>query len=296
MNVLMAGASGMIGQAVRAALGADGHTVRVLQRGTGGPDTWDPEHGRLPAEAIDWADAVISLNGAALTKLPWTRPYKQLIRSSRVASTRLIADGICKSAAPPACWVSASAVGVYGDRPGEELTEDSDRGKGFLADVVRLWEAEATGADGVTRVVLARTGVVLGPEGALAPLVKLARLGLGGPLGGGRQHWPWIGLDDEARAIVHLATGSALDGPVNLVAPDPATASDITRAVAAVLHRPHVVPAPAWALRLALGSAARELLLADQRVVPARLLAEGTFTFASPVLADAVRVAVEAVV
>jgi len=294
MNVLLAGASGMIGRAVRSALDADGHAVRVLRRGTAGPDTWDPDLGRLPAEAIEWADAVISLNGASLTKLPWTRAYRDLILSSRVDSTRLIADAIARADSPPTTWVSASAVGVYGDRPGETLTEDSPRGQGFLADVVTAWEAAADAARDATRVVLARTGVVLGPEGALTPLARLARIGLGGPLGGGRQHWPWIGLDDEARAIVHLATASALAGPVNLVAPTPATASNVTRAVAAALHRPHVMPAPAWALRLALGDAARDLLFADQRVSPARLLAEGTFVFAHPGLDDAVREALRA--
>ena len=290
MKVLLAGSSGMIGQAVRIAMAAGGHDVRVLLRGgSDGPLTWDPGAGRIPPDAVEWADAIISLGGASLTKLPWMKAYKQAILSSRVASTRVIAAAISHAASPPAVWVSASAVGVYGNRPGEELNEDSPRGSGFLSDVVTAWEAATAPAVAHTRVVLARTGVVLGPAGALSPLIRLARLGLGGPIGDGRQHWPWIHLDDEARAIRHLVEASALDGPVNLVGPVPATASDITRAVAQALHRPHIVPAPAWALRLALGDAARELLLADQRVSPSRLRDEGVFRFEHVDAAEAVQ-------
>ena len=324
MKVLLAGGSGMIGRAVLAVLLERGHEVRLLVRETArktgqtrvqirerpqkrgfsesgtefvpsaapiadGEVGWNPARGELSPEAVAWADAVVSLNGASLTRLPWTKGYRNEILGSRVAATALIAKTIGAARGPEA-WVSASAVGVYGSRPGETLTEDSPRGAGFLADVVATWEEAAAPAADAARVVLARTGVVLGPDGALAPLVRLARFGLGGRIGSGRQHWPWISLTDEARAIVHLLEASTLSGPVNLVAPTPATAADVTRAVARALNRPHVVSAPAWALRAALGDAARDLLLADQLVVPTRLAGDG-FEFTHADLEEAVAAA-----
>ena len=295
MKVLVAGGSGLIGQAVLEVLLQRGFEVRQLVRTPPVDDhqlLWDPDRGELPIPAVTWADAVISLNGASLTKLPWTSAYRRQILDSRLVPTGLIARTIAAAEPKPKVWVSASAVGVYGNRPGEVLTEDSPRGSGFLADVVAKWEQATWPAVGRTRVVLARTGVVLGRGGALSPLVGLARHGLGGNIGNGRQHWPWISIDDEARAIVHLVADSQLTGPVNLTAPESATAGDLTRAVARILHRPHLVPAPAWVLRTALGEAAGELLLADQQVRPARLLGEGRFQFAhlevSAALADVI--------
>jgi len=191
----------------------------------------------------------------------------------------LIARIIAQVRSRPRAWVSGSAVGVYGNRPGEVLTEESGRGSGFLADVVDDWEQAAAPATGVTRVVLARTSFVLGDEGVLPLLARLGRFGLLGRIGNGQQYWPWISLADEARAIVHLATDSDLSGPVNLVAPTLATADDVTGAISQILHRPHVVPAPAWLLRAGLADAADDLLLADQQVVPERLTEEGTFHF-----------------
>ncbi|BDZ47603.1 hypothetical protein GCM10025866_35120 [Naasia aerilata] len=179
---------------------------------------------------------------------------------------------------PPAVFLSGSAVGVYGDRPGERLTEDSPAGSGFLADVVQEWESVAALAPAATRTVLLRTGVVISSHGgAMAPLRLLTRLGVSGPLGPGTQHWPWISLHDEAAAIVHLLTSSVV-GPVNLVGPTPATAAQIGARLAADLHRPFVIPAPAPLLTLALQDAARYLLLSDQKIAPTRLLGDG-FTF-----------------
>jgi len=290
MKIVIAGGTGLIGQKVQALLVGAGHEVRLLvrtPRGTG-DILWHPERGDLSPGAIEWADGVISLNGAPLTRFPWTRAYRRAILQSRTAATALIARTIDSLDHPPRVWLSASAVGLYGDRPGELLTEESSRGTGFLADVVAAWEAAAAPAGGSTRLVLARTGVVLGP-GAMAPLVKLARWGLGGRLGTGRQYWPWIALADEAAAIVHLVTASALTGPVNLASPVPATANDITRTLARTLHRPHVVPVPAWALRALLGDAARDLLLADQHVLPQRLTTEGTFQFTGIDLPQVIR-------
>ena len=283
MKVLLAGSSGTVGRAVGSLLLQRGHAVRRLVRGpaTGeGEVAWAPERGQVPTDPLQWADALVSLNGAPLTALPWTERRRRLILDSRVTVTRLLAQALAATGRAPRVWLSASAAGVYGDRPGETLTEESPCGTGFLAGVAAAWEDATAPAVTATRVVLARTGVVLGPgAGVMKPLRRLAAVGLAGPIGGGRQHWPWISLDDEARAIVHLVTESELAGPVNLASPAAATAVDVTRAVARALRRPHLVPAPAWALRATLGDAARDLLLADQHVVPARLVAEGTFRF-----------------
>lgn len=289
---LVAGASGLIGSAlVRRLRETDGH-VRTLTRGQAGGSaySWDPARGTIDPAALEWADSVISLNGASLSRLPWTASYRRQILRSRVDSAATIARAIAVADSPPRVWVSASAVGIYGSRPGETLTEESARGTGFLADVVQAWEAATGPAARVARVVLARTGIVLAPDGALRPLVLAARLGLGGDVGGGQQHWPWIALADEVSALAHLAGDSALAGPVNLVAPQPATAGDITREVARQLHRPHWAPMPAPVLRAAMGAAANELLLADQLVRPVRLEADG-FRFTQPELAGAVAAA-----
>ncbi|MFB7251024.1 TIGR01777 family oxidoreductase [Microbacterium sp. NPDC056234] len=277
MRILLTGASGLIGSAT-ASLARDAHEVRTLVRRDlvdEAEHRWDPSSGAAPAEPIAWADAVISLSGASLSHLPWTARYRAEILSSRVDATSALADAIAESEDPPAAWVSASAVGIYGDRPGEELDEDAGRGAGFLADVVTAWEGATTPAQARTRVVHARTGLVLAAGGALAPLMLATRAGLGSTIGTGAQHWPWIALEDEARALLHLATASNLAGPVNLVAPTPATSREITATLARTLHRPHVLRLPAFALRAGMGLAAEELLLADQRATPARLLQDG---------------------
>ena len=201
-------------------------------------------------------------------------------------ATRTLTDAMRRSSTPPAALLNGSAVGVYGNRPGEVLTEESAPGSDFLATVVTRWEEEARLAPAATRVVTLRTGLVLAKGGALKPLLPIVRLGLGGPLGRGTQVWPWVSLHDEAAAIVHLLT-SELSGPVNLTGPTPATANDIIRAVAAALHRPFLVPVPEKVLTLALQDAARQLLLADQRVSSAKLQADG-FRFTHQTAGDAV--------
>lgn len=282
MKILLAGASGLIGTEIkRQATGQ--HEIRSLVRREPNSDEfgWDPARGELPTEAISWADAVISLSGASLSRLPWTTSYRAEILQSRTSATNTIATAIRDSDAPPAVWVSGSAVGFYGDRPDEALTEDSARGSGYLADVVSAWEAATAPADTATRIVHARTGLVLAPGGALKPLRLTTNLGLGARVGRGSQHWPWIALVDEAAALIHLATASTLAGPVNLVAPGAATSEEVTRALAFAMHRPHVFALPSFALRAGMGLAADELLLADQCVVRSRLLADG-FSFAHP--------------
>jgi uncharacterized protein (TIGR01777 family) len=229
---------------------------------------------------------VVNLSGASIGHLPWTKPYRRQIMESRVQATRTLTDAMRRASSPPAVLVNASAVGVYGNRPGEELTEESAPGRDFLATVVTAWEAEARLAPAGTRVVMARTGLVLAKGGALKPLLPIVKAGLGGPLGRGTQNWPWVSLHDEAAAIVHLLT-SGLSGPVNIAGPTPASSNAVIRAVAAALRRPFLVPVPEFVLTLALQDAARQLLLADQRVSSAKLQADG-FTFTHRTAPEAV--------
>ncbi|MCC7127756.1 MAG: TIGR01777 family oxidoreductase [Microbacteriaceae bacterium] len=277
MRILIAGGSGLVGTAVKEELGRLGHEVRCLVRSAPRNDSdwqWDPAAGSVPSEAIDWADSLIGLSGASLSRLPWTRRYRGQILGSRVEATRTLAKAIDGSANPPRVWVNASAVGYYGNRPGEILDGSAGRGSGFLAEVVHQWEDAAT-VSGKSRVVKVRTGIVVASRGAFRPLILATRLGLGSRIGSGTQYWPWISLRDEARAIVHLATESKISGPVNLVGPNPATSVECTRALAAALHRPHWLWLPNWLLRLVMGPAADELLLADQQVVPMLLESKG---------------------
>jgi uncharacterized protein (TIGR01777 family) len=292
MRILLAGASGLIGSEV-ARLAAGEHDLRRLVRRPPVADDeiqWDPSTGAVPQTAVDDADAVISLSGASLARLPWTRRYRDRILHSRVSTTSALARAIATSSSPPPVWVSASAVGIYGDRPGETLTEDAGAGTGFLTEVVDAWERATSAAAGSTRIVHARTGLVLARGGALTPLLLATRLGLGATIGNGRQHWPWISLVDEARALLHLVTDSRLAGAVNLAGPTPATSKEITTELARALHRPHLLRVPAFALRAGTGMAADALLLPDQRVEPARLLADG-FEFSTPTVRSAIETA-----
>ncbi len=289
-RVLIAGASGFIGTELMSQLRASGHTVvRLVRRPEQAPDerSWNPEAGGLDPVVIDEADAVVNLSGASLSRLPWTHPYKRKILESRIAATRTLTDAITRAAEPPEVFVSGSAVGFYGDRPGELLTESSATGTGFLARMVESWEEAAAPADAVARVVNARTGVVIGNGGALKPLMMLTRLGLAGPLGSGTQHWPWISLHDEAAALAHLATNSKLSGAVNLVAPTAATMSEIGAALAARLRRPFWLTVPSFAIRLGLAKAGTDLILADQLVRSERLAGDG-FQFDHETVADAI--------
>jgi len=278
VRIAVTGSSGLIGTALVTALHAGGHdVVRLVRRPARQPDevTWDPEAGTVDVDALAGVDGAVNLAGAGVGDHRWTDAYKQTVLGSRVNSTRTLATALAALDPLPRVLVSGSAVGYYGDRGDEPLTEASGPGTGFLTEVCQAWEAAtAPAADAGIRVAYARTGLVLSPDGgALARLLPLARLGLAGPLGGGRQWWPWITLDDEVRALVFLLEKD-LEGPVNLSAPQPTRNADLTRALGSALHRPTVLPAPAFALRLVLGEFASDVL-SSQRMLPARLLDAG---------------------
>ncbi|MCX7521297.1 TIGR01777 family oxidoreductase [Microbacterium sp. STN6] len=277
LRVLICGASGMIGSELARQLEREGDTVlRLVRRrpGSAAEFNWAPSAHIIDFTLMDDVDVVVNLSGASLAHLPWTAGYKEEIRQSRLQATRTLTDAMGMSRRPPAVLINASAVGYYGDRPGARLTESSPKGEGFLADVVDEWETAARLAPEGTRVVLVRSGIVLGNGGAMRPLLPLARLGLAGPLGTGGQHWPWISLHDEAAAIRHLMR-SGVEGAVNLVGPSPVTADVLVRELARQLGRPYGLRAPEGLIEFALRDAGRELLLASQKVVPTRLIDDG---------------------
>lgn len=285
-TVVVAGSSGLIGTALVRALRADGHTVRTLVRGPASSPSqtsWDPARGNLPDDALAGADAVVNLAGAGVGDHRWTESYRRTILESRVSTTSLLAERLSMAEDSAPVLVQSSAIGIYGDRGDEVLTEDSERGEGFLADVVEQWEGATTiASDAGVRVALARSGIVLAPSGgALGRLLPLVRLGVGGRLGSGRQFWSWITLEDEVRALRHLIA-SPVSGPVNLTAPEPARNSAITAALGSAFHRPTVLPVPAVALKVALGEFSSEIL-GSQRVLPAVLTRSG-FRFSHPSL------------
>ena len=284
MRVVISGSSGLIGQAVVTAVRARGDEVTPLVRRTPRPGeaAWDPPAGSIDAGAIAGADAVVHLAGAGIGDRRWSAARRHEIVSSRVQSTALLARTLGGLNRPPAVLVSASAVGYYGDRGDEELTEDSEPGSGFLAEVCRAWEdgAQPAVAAGV-RLVALRSGVVLSAHGgALARQLPLFRAGVGGRLGSGRQWLSWISLADEVAVILRALDDPSLQGPLNATAPAPVTNRDFTRALGRALHRPSVLTVPSFALRVALGAdLASEMVLAGQRVLPTKLIANG-FTFA----------------
>ncbi len=281
MRVVVTGSHGLIGSALIPALKASGHeVVRLVRSAPSGPDEvrWDPAGGELDPHDLDGVEAAVHLAGAGVGDHRWTESYKRTILDSRVQSTRTLVRALTALDPLPRVLVSASAIGYYGDRGEEVLTETSTSGDGFLAGVVRAWEAEADPARKAgIRVAHPRTGLVMARSGgAFAQLKLLAKVGLAGPLGNGQQWWSWITLPDEVSALLHLIDVD-VEGPVNLTGPDPARNIHVTRALASALHRPAIVPAPAFALRLVLGEFAGDVL-SSQRVVPAKLAASG-FSF-----------------
>jgi len=292
--VAVTGSSGFLGSALVSSLRADGHRAIALVRREPRPGEdelrWDPASGAILPPGSSLADAVVHLAGENVAGVRWTAAKKRRIRESRVAATRRLTGTLVRLAKPPAVLVCASAIGGYGSRGDEILTEDSARGSGFLAEVCREWEAaSATAIARGIRVVHLRIGIVLGPGGgALAKMLTPFRLGLGGVVGSGAQWMSWIALDDAIGAIRHALATDALRGPVNVVGPTPVTNAEFTRTLGRVLGRPTLVPMPAFAARLAFGEMADELLLASQRVMPARLQASG-YWFGEPTLEGALR-------
>lgn len=294
MRIVLAGASGLIGTALRAELSAAGHEVAVLLRhptSQPGEDSWDPAAGLVDPDFLAGADAVVCLSGVGVGDHRWTDSYKQQILASRVQTVGTLANSLA-SYGGPRLLVAASAVGYYGDRGDEVLAESAGPGTGFLADVCTQWERAADPArEAGVRVVHLRTGLVLtGAGGLLKRLKPLVQTGAAGKLGNGQQFMPWISLADELRAIRFLLT-SELDGPVNLTGPEPARNADFTKELGRLLHRPTVLPAPGFALKLALGEFGAEAL-ASQRAVPAKLTDAG-FTYTHPDLVSALRWALD---
>jgi uncharacterized protein (TIGR01777 family) len=294
VDVLVSGSRGLIGTALVSELAASGHRPVRLIRSKASADEdsvgWDPDAGRIDARGIEGIDGVVHLAGHLIGRPWWTAGHKARVLDSRVRGTRLLAETVAGLTNPPRVFVSASAVGYYGDRGNEELPESSPSGSGFVAEVCRQWEGSTSpAASAGIRVVVTRSGIVLSKKGgALPPMLIPFRLGVGGPIGSGRQYWPWISLDDEVRAFVHLLQ-SGLEGPVNLVAPHSETNAEFTRELGRVLRRPTVFPVPPFLVKLVVGAEmANEMLLLSQRVVPRRLLADG-FSFKHETLESALR-------
>ena len=283
MHVAVTGSHGLIASALIPTLERSGHQVRRVER--------DGE--KLDLSGIAEVDAVVHLAGAGIGDAKWTPERKRLLVDSRVGPTSQLAQALADvpAADRPRVLVSASAVGVYGDRGDEQLTEDAAPGTGFLADLVKQWESATLVAEQAgVRVVNVRTGIVLTPTGgALKPLLTPFKLGLGGPIGSGDQWWSWITLDDEVAGIVHVLGDESVSGPVNFGAPNPVTYGAFAKTLGRVLNRPAVLPTPKFAPALKLGrEAVDEMLLAGQRMVPAKLLASG-FAFGDPELEPALR-------
>jgi uncharacterized protein len=290
MRVLVSGASGLVGTEVIRQLREQGHeALRLVRRTATAPDEveWNPSTGFIQEGIMETVDAVVNMAGATTGKIPWTSKYKQEIVSSRIDSTRTLVNAMKNAKHKPTVLVSGSASGFYGDSGDKLLSENSPKGTGFLSDLAHAWEQEALKAPTEVRVVLARTTMVMSRKlGALGRLLPLIKLGVGGPLGSGKQWWAWISLPDEAAAIIHLIKTPSASGAYNLTAPEPATCGQIVKALAKDLKRPSLIAVPTFALKLLIGEAAVELLLCSQNMTATRLLETG-FKFQHPTLKQA---------
>jgi len=291
MKVLISGATGLIGSSLAQELKSGGHHVTSLTRSPTGENniSWDPDAGTVDG-SLEGTDAVVHLAGESIAEGRWTVSKKRRIMDSRKKGTRLLAETIAGLTTPPRVMVSASAVGYYGDRADEVLREDSRPGSDFLAEVCKAWEAAADPArEAGIRVVHTRFGIVLSPEGgALGTTLPIFKLGGGGRIGRGRQWWSWVAIDDVVGTIHHALENDSVEGPVNVGSPNPMTNAEYTRVLGKVLNRPTVLPVPAPAIRLALGGIADALLLASQRMEPAKLKETG-YRFRHPELEGALR-------
>jgi uncharacterized protein len=296
MKILVTGSSGLVGTALTSALASAGHTVCRLVRpqsagGEGAKEgfavAWDPATGELGGAGVG-ADAVVNLAGASIADRRWTAERKALLRSSRIDATRALVNALAKMNARPSVLVSASAIGIYGDRGGETLTEESKPGTDFLARVAQEWEAEAMKAEVLgIRVVLARFGIILARQGGALPKMMLPfKIGAGGKLGSGRQWMSWVTLEDVVAILRFVIENASVGRAINIVSPRPLQNAEFTKSLAKAMHRPALFPAPAFALRLALGEMANALLLSSQRVAPQALEKLG-YRFLHPDLTSA---------
>jgi uncharacterized protein (TIGR01777 family) len=292
MKIVISGSSGLIGTQLVAKLSNSGHeVVRLVRRSPkAGEIQWNPKSGTLDASALEGVDAVIHLSGAGIGDKRWSDGYRKEILDSRTDTTALLAKAIASLSRKPSVFLSGSAIGIYGARNDEQLTEVSTHGTGFLAEVCEQWEAAAKPAvDAGVRTVYLRTGIVLSPKGgALKKLLPLFKLGVGGKFGNGKQWQSWISIDDEIGAIEYLLTAN-VSGAVNLTAPNPVTNAEFTTVLASVLKRPAIVPVPTFAPKILLGGElADALLFTGQRVIPAALNASG-YSFKHTTLESALR-------
>jgi uncharacterized protein (TIGR01777 family) len=289
MRVLISGASGLVGTEVARQLIEAGHEpVKLVRRAAKAPDevSWNPSKGEIDPEIMESIDAVVNLAGATTGRIPWTKKYKKEIVSSRIDSTRTLVTAINRAENPPTVLVSGSASGFYGEGGSNWLTEESPKGKGFLSDLAHNWEQEAMKAR--ARVVLVRTTLVMSrKKGALGPLMPLLKLGIGGPIGSGKQFWAWINLVDEAAAIIHLINTPGAHGPYNLTAPEPATCEQMIVGLGKAINRPTFLRIPEFAMKLFIGEAAEELLLVSQKMTANKLIGSG-FRFRYPDLQSSI--------
>ena len=289
MRIVMAGASGLIGTSMSETFTKAGHDVVSLVRGNPASASevrWDPAAGELDPQALAGADAVVNLSGAGIGDRPWTRKRVEELFSSRICSTRTLTQAMRQLDSPPAAFISQSGSNSYGDAGNTVLRESAPPGAGTLSRICVEWEEAARSAPAGVRVVTTRTGVVLSRSGgALGKLLPLIRLGVGGPLGNGRQYWPWVTLPDVSAAFLFLLE-SRVSGPVNLCAPEQADVDTLVGEIARALHRPAALRVPAPVLRLLMRDLAEELLLSSQRMEPAVLLEAG-FVWRHPTVAQA---------
>lgn len=284
MKIVISGSTGLIGSALTRALLDDGHTVTRLVRPGGpigaGTIAWDPDRGVLDSAALENFDAVVHLSGQNLASVKWTDENKKKLVESRTRSTRLLCGRLLQLNHPPRIVIMASASGYYGNRKDEKLTEQSNPGTGFLAELTREWEKASDAlTDNGIRLVRLRLGVVLASQGGALPrMVKPFKMGLGGKIGNGRQYISWVGLDDVVGIVKFILDNEHIRGAVNAVAPTPVTNQDFTKALAEVLNRPAVATIPAFALRLMYGEMADETLLSSTRVIP-KVLQDAKYEF-----------------
>lgn len=293
LSIVIGGASGLIGGALLSRWRAAGHTVLTLVRRPAAAEAeiaWHPETGQIDAARLNGVDACIHLGGAGLADARWSPERRHALRESRVSSTALLASTLARLTRPPAAFLCASAVGYYGNRAAEPLDESSPPGAGLLPDICLAWEgATQPAAKAGIRTVQMRFGVVLSSKGgALPKMLTPFRLGLGGPVGDGRQYMSWIRLADVLGAVDFLLANEHIHGPVNVTAPAPVTNAEFTRTLAAVLRRPALLPMPAFAVRAAFGEMGERLLLEGARVLPRRLQEAG-YHFSDPILETALR-------